>query len=107
VKPEAAQEFIDGQRHEALFVFVRRVAPAEGDDAVSKSDEPMVRDRHPMGVLAEVAECVLRSAEGAFRVNGELPTEPLRYKVDQVGSLRCGYQLPIVQRAGPGQTGLD
>ncbi len=69
MEQEPAQEFIDGQRHQALFVFVSRVAPAEGDDAVGKSDEPMVRDRHPMGVLAEIAKCVLRSTEGALRIN--------------------------------------
>src|SRR5580704_3097290 len=69
MEQKPAQEFINGQRHEALFVFVSRVAPAEGDNAVGKSDEPMVRDRHPVGVLAEIAKCVFRSAEWAFRVN--------------------------------------
>jgi hypothetical protein len=69
MEQEPAQKFIDGQRHQALFVFVSRVAPAEGDDAVGKSDEPMVRDRHPMGALAEIAKCVLRSTEWALRIN--------------------------------------
>ena len=69
MEQKPAQEFIHGQRHKALFVFVSRVAPAEGDDAVGKSNEPMVGDRHPMGVLAEIAKGVLRPPEWAFRVN--------------------------------------
>jgi len=69
MEQEPAQELIDGQRHQALFIFVSRVAPAEGDDAVGKSDEPMIGDGHPMGVLAEIAERMLRAAERAFGVN--------------------------------------
>ena len=66
MEQKMAQEFVNGQRHQSFFVFMSRVAPAEGDDAVGKRDEPMVGDRHPMGVLAEIAKCVLRSAEWAF-----------------------------------------
>jgi hypothetical protein len=69
MEQEPTQEFVDGKRHEAFLVFVSRVAPAEADDAVGKSDEPMVGDRHPTGVLAEIAKNVLRSTEWAFRVN--------------------------------------
>ena len=42
VQQEPAKELVDGQGHEALFVFVSRVAPAERDHAVGKRDEPMV-----------------------------------------------------------------
>ena len=42
VQQESAKELIDGQGHEALFVLVRRVTPAERDRAVGKRDESMV-----------------------------------------------------------------
>jgi len=38
-------------------------------------DEAMVRDRHAMGVLAEIAKCVLRAAKRTFRVNHPLGAE--------------------------------
>jgi hypothetical protein len=38
VEQEAAPELLDRQGHEPLLVAVGRVAPAEGDVAIGKSD---------------------------------------------------------------------
>ena len=69
VQQESAQEFVDGQCHQTLLVFVCGITPAESDHAVGERDESMVRNRHPMGVLAEIAKCMLRAAKRTFGVN--------------------------------------
>ena len=42
VQKESPQEFVDGQSHQTLFVFVSGITPAEGDGAVGEYDESMV-----------------------------------------------------------------
>ena len=69
VQQESSQEFIDGQRHQALFVLMSGIAPAESNDAIGERGEAVVGDRHPMGVLAEIAKRMLRTAKGTLRVN--------------------------------------
>ena len=51
------------------------IAPAESDDAVGERDQAMVRDRHTMGVLAEIAKCMSRASKRTFRVNHPLGAE--------------------------------
>ena len=75
MQEEAAQELVDGQRHQLFLVAVRGVAPAEGDLAIAERDEPVVGNRHAVGVGAEVAQCVFRSAEGALGVDDPVLTE--------------------------------
>jgi hypothetical protein len=75
VEKEAAQELIGGQRHESLSVAVSGVPPAEGDVALFEGDEPVVGDGDAMGVSAEIAQGVLRSAEGALGVDDPVVTE--------------------------------
>jgi len=82
VQQKSAQELVDRQSHQTLFVFVSGVAPAKSNRAIGECNESMVGNRDPMGVLAEVAKCVLRAAERAFRVDhpsrAEQGTEPCR-----------------------------
>src|ERR1700694_4427072 len=82
MQQESAQELVDGERHEALLIMVSGIAPAESDDAVSERDEAMVRDRHTMSVLAEIAKRMLRAAKRALRINhpggAEQRTQPCR-----------------------------
>jgi hypothetical protein len=42
MQEEPAKELVDGQGHEALFVFVSRIAPAERDHAVGERYKSMV-----------------------------------------------------------------
>lgn len=42
MQEEPAKELIDGQGHESLFVFVSRIAPAEGDHAIGERYKSMV-----------------------------------------------------------------
>jgi hypothetical protein len=42
MQEEPAKELIDGQGHEPLFVFVSRIAPAEGDQAIGERYKSMV-----------------------------------------------------------------
>lgn len=60
---------MDGQRHQALLVAVSGIAPAKSDHAIRERDESMVGDGHTMGVLAEITERVLRTAEGTLGIN--------------------------------------
>ena len=69
VQQESAKEFIDPERHQTLFVVVGGIAPAESDHAVGKGNEAMVRNRHTMSVLAQIAKRMLRAAKRAFGVN--------------------------------------
>ena len=42
VQQESAQELVDRQRHETLFVFVGGITPAERDRPICECDEAMV-----------------------------------------------------------------
>ena|SRR5436190_4090462 len=75
VQKESAQELVDSQRHQTLLILVSGIAPAESDDTVGERDQAMVRDRHTMGVLAEIAKCMSRASKRTFRVNHPLGAE--------------------------------
>ena len=66
VQKESAQELVDSERHQTLLILVSGIAPAESDAAIGERDQAMVRDRHTMGVLAEIAKCMLRAAKRTF-----------------------------------------
>ena len=75
MKKEAAQELIDSQSHELLLVAVGGVAPAEGDVAIGKRDQPAVGDSDAMGVSAEIAQYMCRPAEGPLGVDDPVISE--------------------------------
>ena len=75
VEQEAAQELFDSQGHESLFVAVRGIAPAEGDVALGKSDQPAVGDGDAMGVGAEIAQHMFRTAERRLGVDDPVVSE--------------------------------
>ena len=66
VQQESAQTFVDFQRHETLLILVSGIAPAESDHAIGERDQTMVRDCDTMGVLAQIAQCMLRAAKRTF-----------------------------------------
>jgi len=75
VEQEAAQELLNGERHQTLFVFVSRIAPSETDAAIAEGDQAVVGDRHAMDVLAEIAQRMFGAAEGAFRIHHPVGSE--------------------------------
>ena len=75
MQQEAAQELIDSQTHEPLLVAVSGVAPAESDVAIGESNQPAVGDGDTMGVCAEIAQHMLRAAEGGLGVDDPVVTE--------------------------------
>ena len=82
VEQEAAQELVDRQSQEPLLVGVRGVSPAEGDVALLKGDESAVGDSDAVGVAAEIAQRVFRSAEGWLGIDDPVVAEQ--------GSEPCG-----------------
>ena len=69
VQQKSAQELVDRQSHQPLFVLVSGIAPAESNHAIDECNESMVGDRHAMSVLAQIAKRVLRAAKRAFGIN--------------------------------------
>jgi hypothetical protein len=58
VEQEATQELVRRYSHDLLLAAVGVVSPAEGDTAVVKGDEAMVRDGNAVGVSSQIAENV-------------------------------------------------
>ena len=79
------------QGHRLLAPPVGVVLPAEPDLAVLQGDQPVVADRHPVGVPGQVLQHLLRSAEGRLGVH-----DPL--------GLGAGGE-PALELAGVGQRG--
>src|ERR1017187_6181643 len=75
VQKKAAQKFLDGQRHQALLVFVGRVAPTEGDAALGQRDQSVIGDRYAMGVTAQIAQCLFGSAERTLGIDHPIGAE--------------------------------
>lgn len=102
VQQESAQEFVDRQRHQSLLVLMSGIAPTESNDAIGKRDEAAVRDCHTMGVLAEIAKCMLRTAKGRFRVNhpfgAEQRTKPRRESFRILKRGECSVETKLVLR---------
>jgi len=69
MQQEAAQELIERERQQLLFVVVSGIAPTKRDLSVSEAEQAMVGDRYAMGVAAEILEHKLWSAEGWFQID--------------------------------------
>jgi hypothetical protein len=75
MEQEAAQELIDRQSHQPFLVAVSGISPAKGDVTVGESNEPVVGDGDPMGIVAEIAQRMFGAAEWWFGVNDPVMTE--------------------------------
>ena len=66
VDQEAADELGRGQAHDlhAITMFDAIVFPIEGDGVSIRADQPVVRNRHPVRVPAQVCQHGLGSSEG-------------------------------------------
>ena len=75
VQQEAAQELIERQGHQLVFVVVSGIAPAKGDLVIGQRDESMVGDGDAMGVVAQITERMLGTSEGPFGVDVPVVSE--------------------------------
>jgi len=75
VEQEAAQELFDSQSHDPLLVAVGGVAPAEGNVSLGQRNQPAVGNGDAMGVGAEIAQHMFRSAERPLGVDDPVMTE--------------------------------
>jgi hypothetical protein len=77
VEQEAAQELLRTERHPSLplLISVGIILPAESNLIMLESHEAVVGDGHAMGVAGEIAEYMMRTAEGGFGVDHPVLTE--------------------------------
>ena len=75
VKEEAAQELLDGQRHESLLVAMGGISPAERNVVFGESDQPAVGDSHAMCIRSEIAQRVFRSSEWRLGIDNPVVAE--------------------------------
>jgi hypothetical protein len=75
MQQEAAQELIDRERQQFLFVVVGGIAPTKCDRPVRKPDQAMVGDSYAMGVTAQITEYMLGTSERRFRVDHPVLSE--------------------------------
>ena len=85
MEEEAAQELVDGQRQESLLVGMCGIPPAKGDVALFEGHGSAVGDGDAMRVPAEIAQRVLRSAEGRLGIDDPVVAEQ--------GAQPCGEAL--------------
>lgn len=69
MEEETAEELHRIEGHQALLAPVGIIAPAEADALAIEGGEAVVGDSHAVGVAAEVAENMFRSAEGRLSVD--------------------------------------
>jgi len=72
VQEKPPQKFIRTDGQDLLLTAVRVVFPSKGDGPVRDVHEPVIRDRHAVGVPREVWQDMLGSAEGGFGVDHPL-----------------------------------
>ena len=75
VEQEAAQELLRTQCHHSLLITVGIILPTESNLVMLESHEAMVGDGHAMGVTGEIAEHLMRTAEGWLGVDDPVLTE--------------------------------
>jgi len=81
MEQEAAQELFRTERHHSLLITVGIILPAESNLIMLESHEAVVGDGHAMGVAGEIAEHMMRTAEG--RVTGNLTVSGTKsFKID-------------------------
>jgi hypothetical protein len=88
MQQKPTQELIDRQSQESLLVFMSGISPAKRNPVIHERDETAIGDRHAMGVSAEVAKHLLRSAESWFAIDHPARNKQLTYKTPKQSGLR-------------------
>ena len=86
VEEESPNELLGGERHDFLLIVVAVVPPLELDLPVFDFQDPMIGNRDPVGVAADVVHHLLGAGEGRLGVDDpfgmvqgiEMPAENLR-----------------------------
>jgi len=104
VQEKAAEELLCRQRHQAFYVSMRPVSPAECDISILERDQAIVGNGHSMGVAAEIAENIFRAAEGRLAMDD--PVLAVEFADEGTKSLRVGkvLQFPVKADLAFGET---
>ncbi len=86
VEEESPNELLGRESHDFLLIVVAVVSPVELDLPVFNLQDPMIGNRDPVGVAADVVHHLLRTGEGRLGVDDpfhiaygiEMPAETLR-----------------------------
>ena len=87
VKEEAAQELHGVEGHDTLLAAVCIIPPAEADVLAVEGREAVVGDGHAVGVTAEIAQDMFRSAEGRLGIDEPLLLAQLRDQLLEPGRI--------------------
>ena len=64
------------ERHQPLLAFGSLVLPAKSDFAIRKAHNPVVGNRHPVGIAGQLMQDMLRPTEGPLGIDHPvLPVE--------------------------------
>ena len=74
MQEKASNKFQCIESHQFLFVFVFVIAPAEGDFAVCKADQPVIGNCNTMSIAAQIIKHLIRAAERRFGID-----DPFRF----------------------------
>ena len=69
VEQESPNELLGRERHDFLLIVVAVVPPVEPDLAVFDLQDPMIGNRDPVGVAADVVHHLLGASEGRLGIN--------------------------------------
>src|SRR6516162_70560 len=75
MQQETAQELVDRERQQFLFVVVGGIAPTKCNLSVSKRDQAVVGDGHAMGITTQIAEHMLGASERTLGVDHPVLSE--------------------------------
>ena len=64
VQEKPSEEFVGLEAYDFDTIVIRIVPPPEADATVTGIDEPMIRERHAVGVATEIVEHLLGPGEG-------------------------------------------
>jgi hypothetical protein len=72
MQQEAADKFVDAERHGLDTVALTTVTVGEADPPVTHVEEPVVRDGDAMRIAADIVQDVGRAGKGRFGVDDPL-----------------------------------
>src|ERR1035437_4260110 len=100
MQEEAAQELHCGEGHDALLVSVRIIPPAEAYPLSVEGQQAMVGYGHAVGVAAEVAQDMGRSAEGRLGIDEpSLAGQPGGQILEPGRITECGCRTTAIELA--------
>src|SRR5450759_1102408 len=86
VQEEAAEEVDGVEGHDPLLAAVGIIPPAEADALAVEGNEAVVGDGHAVGVTAEVAQDMFRSAEGRLGIDVPFLVAELVHQLLEAGT---------------------